>query len=268
MKRLVLLLLLLPQLLRAQVAPDSVIRVVLVGTFHFGATTDRNSTAFPDLFSKRRQQELDRMAQALARLQPTKIFIEREPRRQRWVDSLYALYQRRQLRDSARLRDEIVQLAYRTAARVPAARLVAADYKEELPYAQVEAYGKAHPDEAIYPFFNTPYPFGTERKKLSDSTLLEYYLQINSPEAVQRSLYDYLHYAMGYGRDTTFVGARLTSVWYDRNLKIFNNILRGIDPRKDRTVLVLFGSGHTAVLRQFFASHPRFQLVELTTVLN
>ena len=81
-------------------------------------------------------------------------------------------------------------------------------------------------------------------------------------------MYDYLHYALSSGKDNEYVGEKFTSVWYDRNLKIFTNILRQIDIKKDKTIVILFGAGHTAVLRQFFENHPLFEIVELDKVLK
>ena len=38
---------------------NSKIKVILMGTFHFGATSDRNLITFKDLFIDKRQKELD-----------------------------------------------------------------------------------------------------------------------------------------------------------------------------------------------------------------
>ena len=133
----------------------------------------------------------------------------------------------------------------------------------------MEAWEKKHKDDKNpYSFFDAEYPFKTKRKKLSESTLGEYFIQLNNLYSRQAILYDYLHYALSYGTDNDYTGENLTSVLYDRNLKIFTNILRNTDIKTDNTVVVLMGTSHTAFLRQFFENHPYFEIIELENVLK
>jgi Family of unknown function (DUF5694) len=246
------------------------IKVILLGTFHYGATSDRNSTAFADLYSPQRQKQLDSIADALNRAGVNKYFLETHFTRQRWQDSLYNLYLAGKLNDTANdLRDERVQIAFRAAAKSKAA-LVAADFRQELPYDKMNEYEEAHKNDSIsaYPFFDVPYPFTAKQPKLRNSSLLQYYVQLNNLYNRQAHLYDYLHYAPGYGADSNYVGESFALSWYDRNLKIYTNILRNIDSKKDKVIVVLFGSSHTAVLRQFFEAHPYFEIVELNRIFK
>ncbi len=245
------------------------IKVILFGTFHFGATSDRNSTEFTDLLSTKRQSELDTIANALYRFGIDKIFLETQVFRQQWQDSLYRAYKNKQLTSTEDLFDEKVQIAFRTALKkdIP---MVAADFKLPLPYDKINEYEQTHKADTIsgYPFFNISYPFTTKRKGLKELTLSQYFIQLNNQYSRQALLYDYLHYALAYGEGTDYTGENLTAVYYDRNLKIFTNILRQLDPKTDRTIVVLFGSSHTAMLRQFFESHPMFEIVELENIFE
>ena len=73
---------------------------------------------------------------------------------------------------------------------------------------------------------------------------------------------------MAYGENDDFTGELFTLSFYDRNLKIYNNILRTIEIKNDKVILVLFGAAHTNILRQFFENHPYFEIVELETVFK
>jgi hypothetical protein len=246
------------------------IKVILLGTFHYGATSDRNSTAFTDLYSPQRQKQLDSIADGLNKAGVNKYFLETHFTRQHWQDSLYSLYLAGKLTDTAEdLRDERVQIAFRAAAKSQAA-LVAADFRQELPYDKMSEYEVQHKSDTVsaYPFFDVPYPFTIKQPKLRNSSLLQYYVQLNNLYNRQAHLYDYLHYAPGYGTDSNYVGQSFTLSWYDRNLKIFTNILRNIDVKKDKVIVILFGSSHTAVLRQFFEAHPYFEIVELNRIFK
>lgn len=244
------------------------IKVVLFGTFHFGETTDRNKTAFSDLFSEKRQSEIDTMIKAISSLNINKYFLEFDYSKQEKLDSLYGMYKNHLLTTEKQLSNEIIQVVFKANIEneVP---MIAADFKQELPYSEMMEYDEKHKNELYpYSFFEIPSPFLVKRKPLKDCTLSEYYIQLNNAYSIQIIMYDYLHYALSYGTGKNYVGENLTKVWYDRNLKIFTNILRSIDIKKDKTIFVLFGSAHTAVLRQFFENHPMFEIIELETFLK
>jgi Family of unknown function (DUF5694) len=269
MKYIVVFMLFVGTQANAQTTNDK-IKVILLGTFHYGATSDRNSTAFADLYSPKRQKQLDSIANALNRAGANKYFLETHFTRQPQQDSLYKLYVAGKLTDTVKdTRDERVQIAFRAAVKSNAV-LVAADYRQELPYDKMNEYEQAHKADTVstYPFFDVPYPFTVKQPKLANSSLLQYYIQLNNLYNRQAHLYDYLHYAPGYGTDSAYVGENFTLSWYDRNLKIFTNILRSIDVKTDKVIVVLFGSSHTAVLRHFFESHPYFEIVELDGIFK
>jgi Family of unknown function (DUF5694) len=262
-----IILLLLSQITFSQ-TQNKKVKVVLLGTFHFGATTDRNSTKFEDLFSEKRQSELDTVAKKLANYGADKIFIEDIPENQKTRDLQFVDYKNNAISDQKILKNEIIQVAFRTA-KLANSKLVCADFEQELPYDKIEAWEKKHKDEKYpYSFFEIDYPFKEKRKKLSESTMVDYFIQLNNQYSRQATLFDYLHYALSYGTDKEYVGTSLTTSYYDRNLKIFTNILRNIDLKTDNAVLVLFGSSHTAIMRQFFENHPYFEIVELETVIK
>lgn len=244
------------------------VKVILLGTFHFGATTDRNSTKFEDLFSEKRQIELSNVAKQLVKDGVEKIFIEDTPENQTKIDTQFEEYKNNKITDEKILKDEIVQVAFRTAS-LSNAKLVCVDFEQELPYDKIEDWENKNKDiKYPYSFFEIEYPFKEKRKKLSESTLSEYYVQLNNKYTRQAILFDYLHYALSYGIDKEYVGTNLTTSYYDRNLKIFTTILRNIDLKTDHTVVVLFGSSHTAILRQFFENHPYFEIIELENILK
>lgn len=244
------------------------VKVVLLGTFHYGATSDRNSTKFEDLFSEKRQTELDSLSHKLSTLGVNKIFIEDIPSNQNLQDKEFELYKSGKLTDETKLKDEIVQIAYRTSV-ISNAKIVAADFKQELPYDKISEYEKIHENDVNpYLFFEAEYPFKEKRKKLVDTPLMDYYIQLNNLYSRQATMYDYLHYALGYGVNEDYTGVAFASSFYDRNLKIFTNILRNIDLKTDKTIVVLFGASHTTFLRQYFENHPYFEIIELETVFK
>ena len=251
-----LLLLLVPVLSYAQEAEP--INVILLGSFHYGSTTDANRTDFPDLYSPDRQAQLDTLADRIVATGIDKVFIEREPRYQARYDSLYALYRAGRLTDSTVLRPEEVQLGFRVAERSGLASVVCTDYKQDLPYDRIARFDSMYADKVYSNFLSSDYPF-TERDSLPNLTrqsLTDYYLTLNNHWNVQRRLYDYLHYAMLSVEADDYTGPEFSAVWYERNLKIFANILNGLTG-DERTIFVLYGASHADVLRNFFAEHRK-----------
>jgi hypothetical protein len=245
------------------------IKVILLGTFHYGATSDKGKTTFPDLFSIKRQRELESIAKSLASFGVTKFFLERPVKGQSKQDSLFDKYKNKTLKDTFVLREEGIQIAFRTAL-INNAKLIASDSRQELPYAMIEEYEKEHQSDTVnsYPFFDIKYPFNQKQQKLNEVTLSQYYIQLNNNYNRQAHMFDYIHYALGYGKDTNYVGENFALSWYDRNLKIFTNILRNIDIKTDKVIVVLYGSSHTSLIRHFFEDHPNFEIIELNLVFN
>jgi len=117
-------------------------------------------------------------------------------------------------------------------------------------------------------FFQQRKPFDESKyPKLPSSTLRDYYLFINSKTYRHDLMYDYLQQPMTFKYFSNSVGIKYTSIWYERNLNIFNNILLHLS-KEDKTIVILFGAAHTAVLRQYFENHPLFEIVELDDVLK
>ncbi len=246
------------------------INVVLLGTFHYGTTTDASKTEFQDLFSDKRQNELEKLTTQLAKLNFDKVFIERQERYQSKYDSLYKLYQNEKLKDTTVLRPEEIQIGFRLAKKLDLNEVFCVDVKQSLPYDKVKQFEIKYAEKEESPFFKySKYPFKDKSQKLDlpNQTLLEYYLKLNNEFHKKYRLYDYLHYAMSYQAENNFTGAEFTGVWYERNLKIFSRILNHL-AKEDKTIFVLFGSSHTDVLEQFFKSTPHFNVIDLNPIFT
>ena len=245
------------------------INVVLLGTFHYGTTTDASRTDFPDLFSPKRQRELEELTTKLAELNIDKLFIERQEKYQHTYDSLYRHYLSKKITDTVVLRPEEIQLGFRLAQKSGLEKVYCVDVKQDLPYNQIKAFETTYDGKEDAPFFSkSTYPFNDESEELDlpHQTLTEYYLKMNNDYHKKYRLYDYLHYAMSYVEQDDYTGPEFTGIWYDRNLKIFSNILNNLTP-EDKTIFVLFGASHTDVLEQFFRSNPHFRILEVQQVL-
>ncbi|SFC27760.1 DUF5694 domain-containing protein [Spirosoma endophyticum] len=253
--------------------PTPKIRILLLGTFHFGETQDKGKTSFDDLFSAKRQQELQQLTNQLARLKPDKIFVENEPGQQAHWDSLYSQYRQGTL-DTNVVRNEIFQVGLRTARKAGLPRVFCVDHQQPLPYDKLEAFDQRTSKDSValrkmatYKLLSLPYPYPKKTQKLANSTLRDFYTYINSAEYDAGNRADYFVYAPAGGYDNDYTGVEFITSWYERNAKIFTNILRQAEPT-DKLHIVLFGSAHMLPLRHYFQMHPFFDVIEVADVLK
>jgi len=84
---------------QAPAVPATKIKVYLVGTFHFNASSaDVMPGSAVDMTTPKNQRELDELVGKLQKTQADKVFVEWKQDRQPFVDSTYALYRRGQRR--------------------------------------------------------------------------------------------------------------------------------------------------------------------------
>ncbi|WP_054558977.1 DUF5694 domain-containing protein [Croceitalea dokdonensis] len=55
---------------------------------------------------------------------------------------------------------------------------------------------------------------------------------------------------------------KLSIWWYNRNIRIFSKMLGRTQSTEDR-ILVIFGNGHAAILRQLFEASPSIPICRI-----
>ncbi|MBC7934783.1 MAG: hypothetical protein H7Y86_05405 [Rhizobacter sp.] len=253
--------------------PRKPTKVLLLGTFHFGYPNLDNhktdSSKFINVLSAGRQEEIQELADVIARFKPTRFYIEGW--NQAFQDSLYNEYVAGRYKLG---RNENYQLGYRVARQTGMKKVYA-----------VDASNFASENYKIYywldSMWNLNNPIDSVRDKywgrqfsklytISDSiettlTMLENFLLMAEPATLRRMHGAYL--ATGFGTTASNGPDMLSMWWYSRNLRIFNKILQTQPGQEDR-IVVLFGNGHAPILKQCFESSPEFEIVELKSLLK
>lgn len=254
-------------------------KVLLLGTFHFGYPNldghKTDSAKFIDVKSPQRQKEIEELAEVIKRFQPTRIYVESSD--QPWIDSLYREY----LAGNYKLgRNEIYQLGFRVGKQMNLSQIYAVDTwpfssEFEKKYTWIDSlWNDAKPVDQVRDNY-----WGSKYKAMYDTgdslelglTMLENFLWMAEPSTLQRMHGHYL--ASGFST-AEFPGSNgqqgpdaLSIWWYNRNLRIFNNILR-TQPKSNDRIMVLFGNGHMPIMKHCFYSSPEFEVVELKTLLR
>lgn len=243
-------------------------QALLLGSFHFGYPNldghKTDSSKMLDVLSASRQKEIQQLVDVLKQMKPTRVYVESQS--QQKIDSLYNAY----LEGKHKLRrNEIDQVGFRLAKEMGHTKVYAVDASN---FAS-EHYGEYKWIDSLW---DQRMPVDSLRDKkwnnaysqlynAGDSlelsnTILESFLVMADRENLRRM---HGHYLVGGFNSTDNKGPDALSFWwYNRNLRIFNNILRS-RPASDDRIVILFGNGHVPILKHCFESSPEFEVMEL-----
>jgi len=245
--------------------------ILLLGTFHFddqGLDTYKPQNSF-DPLDDDRQDEIEDVVDDLADWEPTMVCVERVPSVQDRVDGWYAEYRAGGMRDR---RNEIVQIGFRLADQLEHEQVHAVDARGSWlePRVDLEEYAKEHgqTDQLRPPEFAAFFAYAAAKDRFIDrSDLNEIFLFMNDPELIGKGHGVYLMGGFGIGQGDEYPGVDgFTSQWYNRNLKIFQNLRRLREP--GGRMVVLIGAGHLPIIRHAIECSPEFTLVEVADVID
>ena len=251
-------------------APEA--EVMLLGTFHFADQgLDSYRPRFDiDVRSPERQAEIESIVEQLAAFDPTRVAVERRPERQAELDSLYRAYRAGAHELGP---NELYQIGFRLAARLGHERVWAIDaparsYFPGMTQAQWDSAIAARPpvDTTWDAHYHRWYAYEDSLK--TTMPLADFLLYMNQPERLLRSHGAYLTgtFEASAAQDDWW-GVDAMSFWWNRNLRIFSNILR-LRQSPDERILVLIGAGHVPIIRHAVESAPGVRLVEVSEYLR
>ena len=222
-------------------------QILVLGTYHMANPgRDIYNLQVDDVRAPKRQQELEQVAEVLARFAPTKIAIEADPDNKK----LAAAYQDYLAGKHELSQNEIEQIGFRLAKRLGHKQLYPVDVEGEFPFQRVLDYAKAKDRSAelqrIMDSGGTT--VAAENDYIKSHTVLETLLYFNSPESVAAGNSFYTAMA-SFGEDGDYAGPDLLAAWYTRNIRIHSNVLKLITSPSDR-ILVIYGAGHLFWLQE------------------
>ncbi len=231
--------------------------ILVLGTYHFdNPGLDVAQFSVADVLLPERQAEIEAVVQSLLAFRPTKVLVERLPEGAARLDSLYGAY--RAGRHTLN-RGEDEQLGFRIAAQSGLDRVYPVDHAGELPFSAFAAYASQHESPAGERIGATIARMEAQMDSLQTGTIGETLRVLNTPASLRANLGMYL-VGSSVGAGDGYVGADLASAWYARNIRIFASVAALAEPG-DR-VLVIFGSGHAAVLRHLVETSPDMRFVD------
>lgn len=101
----------------------------------------------------------------------------------------------------------------------------------------------------------------------SNKSLTEILYYYNKPQTILEDIKWYLNLANKGGGKENFAGAFLVSEWFKRNLYMYSIIQKTVE-KEDEKIMILVGSGHIPMLKNFIEYNPNWTIVEIEKVIN
>lgn len=260
MRKTISLLALLAASIGACAQSDSHPEILVLGTYHMANPgRDIFNMRADDVLAPKRQQEIVQAVEVLKKFRPTKIAVESEvgstATTQHYTDYLAGKY--------SLSRNEVEQLGFRLAKELEQKTIYPVDEEGDFPFGRVVNYAKANGRADKLEALQAS--MGARIKEqgdfLSSHTVLETLDFMNADSRVAGDIASYFAF-VPYGDSDDYAGPDLLAMWYQRNIRIYRNIVALIDSPNDR-ILVIYGAGHLGWLQQDAANDATVKLRKL-----
>ena len=234
--------------------------ILVLGTYHMANPGhDIHNMVADDVLSPKRQQEIAQLIEVLKTFRPTKIAIEDEiggnRAKREYSDYLTGKY--------TLSRNEIDQIGYRLAKELGHNTIYPVDVDGDFPYLRVVNYAKANGLNERFDGRSARIDAQVKAQGnfLGSHTVLETLQYMNSDSVAAKNVAEY-YTLIPFAEPFEYAGPDLLAAWFQRNIRIYRNIIALIDSPNER-ILVIYGSGHLGWLRQDVANDATVKLVTL-----
>ncbi|HSR51347.1 MAG TPA: DUF5694 domain-containing protein [Acidobacteriota bacterium] len=248
-------------------------RILLLGTFHFAdaGLDDYKPQHSVDILSPRRQAEIEELIARLADFRPTKVALEWRPDRQEKVNRDYQDYLDGDFELSA---NEVHQIGFRLARKMDHSKvyLVDAPGRSYRPWVDPEQWAKENGQQHLLERAAPLWQQFERAARWEDGakvqrSLRQSLLMLNDPERIRQAHGVYLIGSLAVGDGQHFPGADAKTRWFNRNLRIFANLMR-ITERPGERIFLIIGAGHLPILTHCVESSPEYELVPAARYLR
>ncbi len=259
--------------------------ILLLGSTHFNQESYRN-TATADLFTPLRQKEVAALNAKLKAYNPDLILVERVPEEQKSLDSLYGLYRTGAIRlqDIPNGRSEQYQFGFQLAKALGHERIFGTDYYESVSSriltegSNIEYFQK-YLDQFALVGREADTRFRDGRLSLKDFLLfinepavlnLAYRVMFLNPARVKYGKFTNapVEYVDSSCITPAYIGAEYISLFYERELKIYSNVVTTQMEQGSKRILLIMGHRHAAVLTKIFEEDADYKLVRVSSILK
>jgi len=257
--------------------------ILLLGSNHL-AQLYKADNPNSDVLTSKRQAELSTVLDGLQRYRPDGILVEELPERQAQLDSLYQQYRqgRLELNTLPNGRSEVYQLGFVLGKRLGLPHI----HCVNAPGGTSQSILNQGQNIALYEQATArwrEYVAPIDKQLLAgNSTMLQYMRTLNNPALVGQ-LHNLVYNIPARVTNGTlkpdpmvdasfinpqYVGAEFISVFYNRDLKVYSNIVTTQLATRQTRQLVIIGLRHVGSLQGIFREDPAYQLVKAAPYLG
>ncbi|MGY0619207.1 DUF5694 domain-containing protein [Lysobacter sp. A378] len=239
-------------------------KVMVMGVFHFANPgRDMVKSGVIDVMTNDNQAYLDGLATRLATFQPTDILVECDPSDQARFDKNFDGYKKGTF---ALKSNEIYQIGFKVAKAARVDKITCFDEGNVGWDAEpMFNYIKAN-DPQMQASMDAMYKSLSERSGREQSTLsLPQLLQLSNDAERDRENKDLYIRTNDVDAGGSFAGADASASWWHRNFRMYANVQKAATP--GHRVLVVAGSGHTAILKDLLAIDSQRQSEDVSGYL-
>lgn len=232
------------------------VEILILGSYHMGNPgLDAVNFEADDVLTARRQSEITALNRALLQFRPTKVAVEADR-----SDSVWQNRYRQWLEGKYKLgRNEIEQIGMKVAREAGHSTIYPIDFPmfmSGLRYDEVEIRAKAASGAAT-----APRQLSEAELQLRRQTVAENLHRMNTVESITAAHQPYMDLLEPEPEKATlYEKSDYLLNWYKRNIRMMTNVAR-VSDAGDR-VLLIVGSGHLPILRDFALQSPAFCLAD------
>lgn len=250
---------------QSSISDDLKPQIALLGTFHFAGSNDLLSLKIDDLETEKRQKEMLNLIDKIKKYKPTKVILE-YPYGGTKLDSLYQLYRNGTYHLGI---NESQQIGFRLANQLGHEHIYAADHRADLPFddlmQHIGSIGQMEDFTQIIEDINRNVMM-PQKSYYESHNLSEFFVMMNSDKYDKDNRASYSQFLMKYDTEDNNIGVQIATTWWGRNFQIMSNIDQIIQPG-DRA-FVLFGQGHTSILKPLYKDRSGYEYVEIADYLK
>jgi len=245
---------------------------MILGTYHMANPgADAANIEADDVMSEKRQAELHDLAKQLTFFNPTKIAIESP------FGDTTRLFMYRAIKQGMSLDslgpNETYQIGFRLADMMKHETVYPIDHRMNVNPPSIGALFTEYPDRLEY-FENRisavqdSLNYWTENVLLK-GTIAHFLSSMNSDRLIELNHSLYLEFVKELWGGDYVSGAEMLSLWYERNLRIFQNLIRITDfDNEEERILIVMGQGHAKLLRDFVQDAEYYEFVDVTDYIK
>lgn len=256
----------------------NVTEILILGTLHFNQFHNIKSEN-TNFSGEKRQNEFKEVVDKLSLFNPDAIFIEREPNKQKVIDSLFNL-KNLNYTSLTNGMSEAYQIGFKTAKANNLNTVYGVDYYESIPQNLFEKGNNLKIFKDSLSAFQNKGRAVTKDFLNGKNSILQFLVELNKKENIQMSnrlLFNTPAYVTNgefknqdkYGNvDNKYIGVEYISLFYERNLKIYSNILSTQRQTKAKKIVLIIGQVHVGVLEGILKNNPSFKVVPANEYLS